>query len=265
MTLENFGTDIESILLIGGSGYIGKNFNSIFSKIGINVKVLDLRYIENFSLSDFNFIIDLSMLGRNELSWVNKSINKFQVNHDLLLNKIKKNEKNYIRISSVFDIRSFARNDDYTKLSKQISVRILDTLPNLGKIVYAHAIYGGQNSTSFIDNAILYNKFSAESIRDYVHIDELAKVILQILGEYKMHPREIEIGTARPYLSKNIQQYLLDQSNNTLDVADPKSLKFQQLEKNHLVCSAIQGSIQGVSKILADDKIISYLARSKSI
>lgn len=255
---------VNSILLIGGYGYLGRNFNSLFSKKGINVRILNLSDLENLRSGDFGSVIDLSMLNRQRLPWNDKMIRQFKISHEDLLDEVVKRKLNYIRISSIFDVRSFSRNDDYTKLSKQISTKILQTVPEIGKIIYSHSVYGGSESNSFIDNAILTNKFITESLRDYLHIEDLSTKVVEILNNYESFSKEIEIGTAKPYLSTDIQKYLLEQNISELKFVDPSSIKFQQLADKELVCSAIQNSIPGISQILVEDKLPEYLAISKS-
>jgi hypothetical protein len=248
-----------SILVLGSSGYLGKNFTNLCSSNKINISKMSLQDAPKININSFRTIIDFSMLRREALPWDKDSILQFEKQHEMLLENISANKQNYFRVSSIFDIRNFARIDEYTKLSKKISNNIFKVTPKSGAIFYSHAVYGGVSSSSFIDNGILKNEFINESIRDYIFVEELSRNLLEhILADSKSF-RAFEIGTAKPYLSTEIRKFLLRDSESRLKTIDNNSEKYIDLNKSNLVCSANQPKIQGVSKILIDDHLSEYL------
>ena len=249
----------SSILVLGSSGYLGKNFINLCTSNKISFSKMSLQSTEKININSFGTIVDFSMLGREVLPWNREKILQFEIQHGMLVKRITANNQKYIRVSSIFDIRNFARNDDYTKLSKRISNNILKILPKSGAIFYAHAVYGGVGSSSFIDNGILKNKFINESIRDYIYVEEFCRNLIEHALAYRESFRVFEIGTAKPYLSTEIRKFLLTNNNGGLKTIDYDSEKYIDLSKRNLVCSAGQPRIHGVSKILLDDYLSEYL------
>lgn len=249
-----------SILVLGSSGYLGKNFINLCSSNKVNISKMSLQGTPEININSFKTIIDFSMLRREALPWDKESILQFEKQHEILVDKIAVNKQNYFRVSSIFDIRNYARIDEYTKLSKKISNNIFKIAPKSGAIFYSHAVYGGVSSSSFIDNGIFKNEFINESIRDYIFVEELSRNLLEhILADSKSF-RAFEIGTAKPFLSTEIRKFLLrDKEKSRLKSIDNNSEKYIHLNKSNLVCSAIQPKIQGVSKILLDDHLSEYL------
>ena len=254
----------SSILVLGSSGYLGKNFINLCITNKINFSKMSLQSTEEININSFGTIVDFSMLGREVLPWNREMILQFEIQHEMLVKRISANNQKYVRVSSIFDIRNFARNDEYTKLSKRISNNILKVLPKSGAIFYAHAVYGGVSSSSFIDNGILKNKFINESIRDYIYVEEFCRNLIEHTLADRKSFRAFEIGTAKPYLSTEIRKFLLTNNNGGLKTIGNNSEKYIELNKRNLVCSATQPRIHGVSKILLDDYLSEYLVGFRS-
>lgn len=246
-----------NILIVGGTGYLGSNFSSLCQEFKLSSAILNLRQIKDTNLKEFDVVLDFSMIDRRIVTWPKDDIEIFRSNHNLLLEKIIEFKQKFIRVSSVFDVRSFIRNDSYTNLSRQISRIVLNRVSN-STVIYAHAIYGGYNSNSFIDSALVKGSTFQESIRDYIHVRDFGEAVLSFLSKYKQIDREIEFGTAVPYLTSDIVKakdfgvfHQLTPINLDLPV-------FDSLSKKNLVCSAIQSKQQNLSTVFLDDNLAKY-------
>jgi UDP-glucose 4-epimerase len=249
------------ILIIGGTGYLGSNFSFLCKEFKISYTILDLRHINGNNLKEFDVIIDFSMIDRRIVTWLKDDIEIFKRNHSLLLDKIFEFKQKYIRVSSIFDVRSFIRNDSYTKLSRQISQTILNRISN-STVIYTHAVYGGLNSNSFIDLALVKSSTFQETIRDYIQIRDFGEVMLDLLSKYKQLDREIEFGTGKPYLTSDIVRAKNSAASGQLAPINFDSPIFNTLSKKNLVCSAIQLKENNFSTILLNDKLEQYLSKA---
>ena len=245
---------------MGGTGYLGSNFSLLCNEFKISYNVSDLRQVKDVNLEKFDVIIDFSMIDRRIVTWSKDDVQIFKRNHNLLLDKILEFKKKYIRVSSIFDVRSFRRDDSYTKLSRQISRIVLNRIPNC-TVIYSHAVYGGLNSKSFIDLKLVKSTTFHESIRDYIHIRDFGEMLLSFLPNYKQLDSEIEFGTGKPYLTSYIMK-IKDTGVFTHPVPiDFNSSKFNTLSKKNLVCSANQPKELNFSTVLLGDKLLQYLLK----
>jgi len=250
-----------NILIIGGTGYLGSNFSFLCKEFKIPYTILDLRHVKDANFKEFDVVIDFSIIDRRIVKWPKYDVEIFKQNHNLLLDKIFEFQKKYIRVSSIFDVRSFIRDDSYTKLSRQISKTVLDRISN-STVIYSHAVYGGLISKSFIDLKLVKSSTFQESIRDYIHIRDFGEVILSFLSKHKQLDREIEFGTGRPYLTSDIIKAKDSGVFNQLAPIDFNSSIFNTLSKKNLVCSAIQPKEQNFSTILLDNNLVQYLLKA---
>lgn len=249
------------ILIIGGTGYLGSNFSLLCNELKTPYSILDLRQVKDANLREFDVVIDFAMIDRRIETWLKADVEIFVRNYNSLLDKILELKKKYIRVSSIFDVRSFIRDDSYTNLSRQISKTVLNRIPN-STVIYSHAVYGGLNSKSFIDLKLGKNLTFQESIRDYVHIRDLGEVMLSFLSNYKQLDREIELGTGKPYLTSEIMKAKEVGGYKQLTPIDFESSNFNSLSKKNLVCSANQPKEQNFSTVLLDDKLVQYLLKA---
>lgn len=249
------------ILIIGGTGYLGSNFSLLCNELKTPHSILDLRQVKDANLKEFDVVIDFAMIDRRIETWLKADVEIFVRNYNSLLDKILELKKKYIRVSSIFDVRSFIRDDSYTNLSRQISKTVLNRIPN-STVIYSHAVYGGLNSKSFIDLKLGKNLTFQESIRDYVHIRDLGEVMLSFLSNYKQLDREIELGTGKPYLTSEIMKAKEVGGYKQLTPIDFESSNFNSLSKKKLVCSANQPKEQNFSTVLLDDKLVQYLLKA---
>lgn len=248
-----------NVLIVGGTGYLGKNFRLTCNEYKITHSVMDLRKISEIKIKDFDVVVDFSMIRRGELPWKKELIEEYRVNHSKLISIIRSQKQRYIRISSIFDVRNFIRNDSYTTLSQTISKLILNEISAQAYVIYSHTVYGGKNSTSFIDSGVLTNRYHQKSIRDYVHIVDLNIQILDLINAKNLGVNQFEVGTAVPYLSTDIKKYVHENFSCNLDSISTSSKVFRELTESNLVCSAIQPSIPEIKKILVYDKLSSYI------
>ena len=249
------------ILIIGGTGYLGSNFSSLCKELKIPHTISDLRHIRDTNLKKFDVVMDFSMIDRRIVTWLKDDIEIFKQNHNLLLDKIYEFKKKYIRVSSIFDVRSFIRDDSYTKLSRQISKIVLNRISD-GTVIYTHAVYGGFNSDSFIDLVSIKSSTFQESIRDYIHIRDFGEVMLSFFSNNKQLDREIEFGTGKPYLTSDIIKAKNSGVFHQLAPINFESSVFNTLSKQNLVCSAIQPKKQKFNTILLDNNLVQYLAKA---
>jgi len=248
------------ILILGGTGYLGSNFSLLCKELKIRHTILDLRCIKDANLKKFDVVIDFSMIDRRIVTWLKDDLEKFKQNHNLLLDKIFEYKKKYIRVSSIFDVRSFIRDDSYTKLSRQISQIVLNRISD-STVIYTHAVYGGLNSNSFIDLVSIESSTFQESIRDYVYIRDFGEAILSFLSNYKKLDREIEFGTGKPYLTSDVIKAKNSGVFHQLAPINFESSIFNTLSKQNLVCSAIQPKEQKYNTILLDNNLVQYLVK----
>lgn len=250
-----------NILVIGGSGYLGSNFSFLCKEIKISHTILDLRHIKETNIKNFDVVIDFSMIDRSILVWLEDDIEMFKRNHNLLLDKTFEFKQKLIRVSSIFDVRPFIRNDSYTKLSRQISKTVLNRISN-STVIYTHAVYGGLNSNSFIDLELNKSSFFQESIRDYIHVRDFGDVLLSFLSKYQQIGREIELGTGKPYLTSEVIKAKELEVFHQLAPINCDSSTFNTLSKKNLVCSAIQPKERNFNTILLDDNLVQYLSKA---
>ena len=249
-----------NILIVGGTGYLGSNFSFLCKEFKLSSTILDLRHVKDINLKEFDAVLDFSMIDRRIVTWPKSDIEIFKSNHNLLLDKVIEFKQKFIRVSSVFDVRSFIRNDSYTNLSRQISRIVLNRISN-STVIYAHAIYGGFNSNSFIDSALVKRSTFQESIRDYIHIRDFGEAVLSVLSKYRQIDREIEFGTGVPYLTSDI---IKAKDSGVFHQLTPIHLNlpiFDTLSKKNLVCSAIQPKRQNLSTVCLDDNLAKYFSR----
>lgn len=249
------------ILITGGTGYLGSNFSLLCNEFKTSHSILNLLQVKDANLKEFDVIIDFAMIDRRVVTWLKDDVETFIRNHNSLLDKILELKKKYIRVSSIFDVRSFIRDDSYTNLSRKISKTVLKRIPN-STVIYSHAVYGGLNSKSFIDLKIGKSLIFQESIRDYIHIRDLGEVMLTFLSNYKQLDREIELGTGKPYLTSEIMKAKELGGFKQLTPIDFDSSNFNSLSKKNLVCSASQPKEQNFSTVLLDDKLVQYLLKA---
>jgi nucleoside-diphosphate-sugar epimerase len=248
------------ILIIGGTGYLGSNFSLLCKELKIPHTILDLRHVKDNNLEKFDVVIDFSMINRRVVTWLKDDIEMFKHNHNLLLDKMLEFKQKFIRVSSIFDVRSFIRNDSYTNLSRQISKTVLNRISN-STVIYSHAVYGGYNSNSFIDLALVKSSTFQESIRDYIHIRDFGEVLLSYLSKYKQIDREIEFGTGKPYLTSDIIKAKDLGVFHQLTPINLNSSIFDSLSKKNLICSAIQPKEQNFSTIFLDNNLVQYFSK----
>jgi hypothetical protein len=249
------------ILIVGGTGYLGSNFSFLCDEFKISYNILDLRYVKDADLKEFNVVIDFSMIDRRIAIWPKDDVEIFMRNHNLLIDKISEFKKKYIRVSSIFDVRSFIRDDSYVKLSRQISKTVLNKISN-STVIYSHAVYGGFNSKSFIDLVPIKSPTFQESIRDYIYIRDFGEVILSFLSNNQQIDREIEFGTGCPYLTSDIIKVKNSGVFHQLEPINFESPVFNTLSKQNLVCSAIQPKKQKFNTILLDNYLVQYLVKA---
>jgi len=249
-----------NVLIVGGTGYLGSNFSFLCKEVKLSSTILDLRHVKDTSLKEFDVVLDFSMIDRRIGIWPKTDIEVFKSNHNLLLDKIIEFKQKFIRVSSVFDVRSFIRNDSYTSLSRQISRIVLNRISN-STVIYAHAIYGGFNSNSFIDSALVKSTTFQESIRDYIHIHDFGEAVLSFLSKYRQIDREIEFGTGVPYLTSDVIKAKDSGVFHQLTPLHIDSPTFDSLSKKNLVCSAIQPRQQNFSTVFLDDSLAGYFSR----
>ena len=56
-----------NILIIGGTGYLGKNFSALCSEHNVSYSISDIRQLKNTSVKEFDVVIDFSMINRRTL------------------------------------------------------------------------------------------------------------------------------------------------------------------------------------------------------
>lgn len=250
----------SSILVIGSSGYVGKNFLQMCKLNNINCVGIALQDFHNLKFTNYDTIIDFSIPNRAKLPWHKDISLDFTLNHQKLLNFVLKRELRYFRVSSIFDVRNFNRSDDYTILSKRVSCNVLEESPQYGAILYSHALYGGKYSTSVIDNG-LFNKEIIVSIRDYVHVYQLCRTIIELVVNVDRAFRKYEICTEKPYLSVDIKEYVSKGCAGHLETVNITSKKFRDLDKKNLVCTAKDSEIINITKVITEDLLSEYLQR----
>ena len=250
-----------NILIIGGTGYLGKNFSALCSELNVLYSISDIRQLKNTSVKEFDVVIDFSMINRSTLPWAKDTIDMFKKNHNSLLDKIIEFKNKYIRVSSIFDVRSFIRNDSYTMLSRQISANVLYRISN-STVIYSHAVFGGLNSNSFIDSGIAKNSTFQESIRDYIYIKDLGEEILTFASMNKQLDSEFEFGTGKPYLTSDIKNAKDSGIFNQLVPVNINSAIFCTLSKRNLVCSAIQPKMHNISSVLLRNSLVQHLSKT---
>jgi hypothetical protein len=255
------GIFILNILIVGATGYLGKNFCALCKEFNISFSSLDLRQVKNAKIDKFEVVVDFSMINRNTLPWLKENIDTFKINHNLLLDKILKSKKRYIRISSIFDVRSFIRNDSYTMLSHQISTNVIYRIPNC-KVIYTHAVYGGTGSKSFIDLDIVKNLTFQESIRDYIYFRDFGEKLLSLISINEQHDVEVEFGTGKPYLTSDIKKAVFTGNFKNLIPIKANSQIFNDFSKKNLVCSVAQTNLPKISTVLLNDHLVHYLSNA---
>ncbi|NBP59399.1 hypothetical protein EBU71_23150 [bacterium] len=177
------------LFAMGSTGYLGRNLLSLSKTLGLEIKELDLRRIEPVSL-EFPFgstVIDLSMPNKGRIATLDE-ITTFLARYSRMLDSLDEKSGRIIRVSSVFDIVDYYRQDSYTAVSKSISEHLLSSRwPKLKvSVLYVHACFGGEKSNSFIDSIIHHAKFSlkiqaTETLREYLEAFSLIEYLLEIL------------------------------------------------------------------------------------
>lgn len=244
---------------MGGSGYIGGHFSKLCNELDVKFQVIDPRRNKFFNFTEKDIVVDFSMLNRYNLPKLEAEAFAFNQTHDLVLDEVIKTSCRYIRISSIFDVRPYLRNDPSTILTRQISRKVLDKAGDLSTVIYLHAVYGGENSKSFIDLPLSSKSFFYESLRDYLYVMDVGTALLDFILNSNNFYQEIEFGTSKPYLSSEICKYLESKGLTSLYPIQNNSQTFRILSEQNAICSSSQTRIRNIETKLLPDRLQEYL------
>ena len=255
------------LLILGGKGYLGSNFFEYCLTTGIEARLVDSRNPDWLSSvrEEIEAIVDFSMPNRRINMANPHSFEAFTVNYEKVLKNIIQNQMRLIRITSAFDIAEYYRKDLYTATSKKISNMIRSRYQSDNfLVVYCHALYGGINSTSFIDQLALDSDLRESDLnhdiaRDYIFIEDFCEWLIQAIETGRKG--EVEIGTAKPYLNSSIRHFLKSKQStlNNVQIGDP-SLKNLILKSRF--CSLQGKHVDQVTQAQIIDRLPEYLTTS---